>query len=150
MEDQEETLEIIVEQQISLRIQELRRSANLTIDQLADRAGYKSATLQAALGGRARWRVGHLVRLSAALGVAPDALLPSVDPPPPPHPGLTAAVLALDAPAALRELAAALERASPGPAVDQHELAMVHAMRARDASAMMALTAQLMRTWGTD
>lgn len=117
---------------------------------LADGAGMTVATLKAVLGGRARWRVGHLVRLAAALEVAPAELLPDV-PTPARWPALTAAVGAGDAPAALRALADALDQAVPVPSdQDPSEAAMLRAMRSRDPSTMMALTADLMRRWGTD
>lgn len=134
---------------ISEQIRELARLRNITQEELARLTGFNLGTLKALLGGRTRWRVDHLFKLAPALGAQPRDLLPGSALPTPAYPSVDAAIRAGDAPAALHALAEALDR-SRGGGQDLDELQMLRAMRARDASSMMMLTAHLMKKWGVE
>ncbi|MDQ0648653.1 transcriptional regulator with XRE-family HTH domain [Microbacterium natoriense] len=65
---------------IGSRIAELRKAQSLSVDGLGYKTGIDSSNIRSYEAGRAMMNVRSLVRIAAALGVEPGALLEGVGP----------------------------------------------------------------------
>ena len=72
-----------VDARVRRRLRELRTQQELTLQQVADRAGMDVSTLSRLEGGKRRLALDHIPPLAAALGVSADELLRDPGPPGP-------------------------------------------------------------------